>query len=138
MAETLTGPGTTPGRFVKGYLMGKRILIVNDDLDVLRNFKLLLDTMGMEAVTMVDPEQALDAVATQSFNLIVVDYQMEGMNGLEFAAKAKERTKTRIAIWSAFADSELKKRAFVSGIPYVINKDGDVDVILKQITQLVQ
>ena len=136
--EKITGPGIALGRLVKGFLMGKRILIVNDDLDILGNFKLLLETMGIEAVTMIDPEQALDAVTTQTFDLIVVDYRMEGMNGLEFAAKAKERTKTRIAIWSAFADSELKKRAFVSGIPYVINKDGDVDVILKQVTQLVQ
>jgi CheY-like chemotaxis protein len=65
----------------------RRILIVDDDPDLLR---LLEDSIGLccagcEVVRASDGRAALEQLERQPFDLILTDYQMPGMNGLELA-----------------------------------------------------
>ena len=66
----------------------RRILIVDDDPDLLR---LLEDSIGLycaecEVVRASDGYAALEHLGRQPFDLILTDYQMPGMNGLELAS----------------------------------------------------
>ena len=66
----------------------RRILIVDDDPDLLR---LLADSIGLccaecEVVRASDGRAALEQLEGQPFDLILTDYQMPGMNGLELAS----------------------------------------------------
>ncbi len=60
-------------------------LVIDDDLDVLKTFKKLLGSMGVEQVTeATSAERALEIVRQQKFAVIVADYRLGGMNGVEF------------------------------------------------------
>lgn len=66
----------------------RRILIVDDNPDHLR---LLEDSIGLycaecEVVSASDGYAALEQLERQPFDLILTDYQMPGMNGLELAS----------------------------------------------------
>lgn len=68
-----------------------KILVVDDDPNVLSTFKSLLEFDGHEVQTVDGGEAALALLEQGVFDLIITDYAMPGMNGDEFAAHVKAR-----------------------------------------------
>lgn len=82
------------------------ILVVDDDPDMLLNMKHILKNYQVETAT--SPVQALDLLSKKNFHIILSDYQMPEMNGVEFLKKSLEfRPQTKRVIVTAF--SELMK-----------------------------
>lgn len=63
--------------------MRGKILVVDDDRNVLDVFMQLLDMEGFEAFEAADGMQALEIARKQKPDLIVLDMMMPGMNGLD-------------------------------------------------------
>jgi CheY-like chemotaxis protein len=63
-----------------------RVLIVDDDLSVLKSLELLLGD-DCEVQCCSDPRLALDAARATVFDVIVTDYKMPHLTGGEFAAQ---------------------------------------------------
>jgi CheY-like chemotaxis protein len=68
---------------------GKRILLVDDDPGALESIKLLLRIDRHIITEAKDGREALDRLAQQHFDLVVLDYFMPGMRGDELAANLK-------------------------------------------------
>lgn len=68
----------------------KRILIVDDEEIVLVALRETLRREGYGVVTCSTPEKALEIVRTEVFSVIISDFQMPGMTGLDFLAQAKQ------------------------------------------------
>jgi CheY-like chemotaxis protein len=66
----------------------RRILIVDDEPDFLRllEHSIALSCEGCEVVPVSNGYAALEQLERQPFDLILTDYQMPGMNGLELAS----------------------------------------------------
>ena len=82
-----------PGPLDVGRRKG-RILIVEDDPDVLATIDLLLRSEGHRTLTAADGPTALDVVAASSVppDLVIADYNLpNGMNGFEVAAEVGRR-----------------------------------------------
>ena len=62
-----------------------RILIVDDDSRFRRTLHLALDSHGYEVIDAADGEEALRFVAAGAPDLIVLDWQMPGMDGIRRA-----------------------------------------------------
>src|ERR1041385_1190555 len=104
--------------------MPKRILIVNDDDLYLEIAKKTLDKEGHQTVISTEPREAERLATTSIFDLILIDYKMVGMNGLEFYRLIRGRARARIAILTGFKDDPtLVSEAAKEGIKYVISKD---------------
>ena len=64
---------------------GRRVLVVDDD-EVNRLVATgLLEAAGAQVVTAGDGESAVDLVRTETFDLVLLDYEMPGLNGAETA-----------------------------------------------------
>jgi two-component system NtrC family response regulator len=69
----------------------KTILFV-DDHQVLANLSCeILEMQGYGAVSAYDGADALRKLEQDDFDVVVTDYRMEGMNGLELARKIHEK-----------------------------------------------
>ena len=62
--------------------MGKRILIVDDDPDLVEAVSMLLEAEGMEPLAAYGGEEGLEAARTQNPDLIVLDIMMPDKDGL--------------------------------------------------------
>ena len=116
----------------------KKILYVDDEVMNLFLFENLL-AQNFEIVTTKSPEKGLEILETDdSFDLIISDMKMPGMNGLEFIKKAQEFYKTcpynilsgyhkipeiEEALESGLICSYLQKPFEVEEITASINKD---------------
>lgn len=66
------------------------ILLVDDDRNYLYLLGVILESKDLEVSKAVNGFEALELLRTARFDLIITDYRMPRMNGIELAAKAKE------------------------------------------------
>lgn len=61
--------------------MGKRILIVEDDPEMINLGSLLLEKAGYEVLTALGGNAALDVLRTEPVDLVLLDIMMAGLDG---------------------------------------------------------
>lgn len=66
-----------------------RVLVVDDDPQVLKLLRLNLEMEGYDVVSAADGNQALDAVANHSPDLIICDVMMPGIDGFEVVRRIR-------------------------------------------------
>lgn len=70
------------------------ILIVDDEAHIRHVVKLKLVKAGFDVITAEDGEEALDLAMKQQPDLIITDYQMPFMSGLELCIELKQHPRT--------------------------------------------
>lgn len=101
------------------------ILIVEDNLVNLKLVKVLLTIEGYEVHTATDAYEALKILKDFHPQLILMDLQLPGMDGLELTRKLKERKKTSkiiIIAMTAYAMKGDKEKALAAGCDGYIAK----------------
>jgi len=96
----------------------KRILFVEDDEMSRDVISTRLLRSGYDVTMVESGQKALDVVATQTFDLIILDMSMPGLTGWETAAKLKASPATAsipILALSAHAMSMDRKKALDAG-----------------------
>jgi PAS domain S-box-containing protein len=118
-AESKPGEGTTirvrlplaasaPSRS-PGAIARKRVLVVDDDARVRSLLASLLATDGHAVVAAASGEEALELLAREgdALDLVVTDYLMPGMSGLEVARAARARSaRIGLVVVSGFCGDE--------------------------------
>ena len=67
-----------------------RILVVDDDKDVATSIVRALEVLGHSAVTCGHAQEAFEVMGRQSFDLLLVDYRMPEMTGLDLVTLLRE------------------------------------------------
>lgn len=75
--------------------MSKKIVIADDEAHILHVVCMKLRNAGYEVVTAVDGEEALDLCEAECPDLLITDYQMPYMDGLELCDALRESDATR-------------------------------------------
>jgi len=65
----------------------KTILAVDDEAHILHVVSLKLSNAGFNVLTANDAEEALELAASSNVDLLITDFQMPGMSGLDLARK---------------------------------------------------
>lgn len=60
-----------------------RILIVEDEANIVESLSFILRRAGFDVDTVVDGAEALDLVRRQSFSAVILDIMLPGMNGFD-------------------------------------------------------
>ena len=87
------------------------ILVIDDDARVLASFKGLFEMLlPIEVATAESGAAGLDLLQRRSVRLVIVDFRMPGMNGLEFIQRARELApELPYYLFTAYASEELKR-----------------------------
>jgi FixJ family two-component response regulator len=80
---------------------GRRILVVDDNVDAAESIAVLLRMEGHEVKTVTDGRQALACSQVVSPSAVVLDIGLPGMNGYEVARRLREMPETRRALFIA-------------------------------------
>ena len=119
--------------------MAKKILIADDEPHILYVLKLKLSNAGYEIVTAMDGEEALELCQTEHPDLVITDYEMPIMTGLEMARKlhANEQFKSVpvLMLTARGFDIEAEEMA-AAGIAGVMSKPFGPREVLGKVQQL--
>jgi two-component system, OmpR family, response regulator ChvI len=73
-----------------GVAMRRKILLVDDESDVVSTFQMILEMNGFEVEAYTSPISALSNFRPDEFGLLILDIRMPVMNGFELFKKIKE------------------------------------------------
>ncbi len=100
----------------------KKILVVDDDPDIVRLLTAALREAGYTPLTAVSAIEGLRTLFNERPNLILLDVMMPGMDGWEMAARVRELSDVPLIMVSA-KDAEVDKlRGFNLGIDDYVTK----------------
>ncbi len=73
----------------------KRVLVADDEVHILEVVSYKLRNAGLEVLTASDGQEALELARAEHPDLLIVDYQMPGLNGLEVCLRLREESQKR-------------------------------------------
>ncbi len=98
--------------------MKRQILIVDDEIGALTLIGIMLERGGFQVIKARDADAALNILADQAPDLIILDVMMPGMDGIELCTVIRGRDgfrRTPILILSARGDAESIIRGIEAG-----------------------
>ena len=102
-----------------------RVLHVDDEVSQLDYTKAFLEqadeTLHVESVA--SPEEALEQLGSESFDCVVSDFQMPGLDGIELARRIRETSDIPFIIYTGRGSEEVAEAAFTVGIDDYIRKE---------------
>lgn len=103
----------------------RRVLLIDDDVSVLKISTFMLERIGYKVSAYDNPLAALDAVRNDptAFQIVITDYNMPVMPGLEIAAAVRKLAPgLPVAVTSGFVDDQLRIGAAREGVAELISK----------------
>ncbi|HEX5175903.1 MAG TPA: response regulator transcription factor [Chthoniobacteraceae bacterium] len=114
-----------------------RVLIIEDELHLARHITRALFRSGHEATAIHDGPKGLQAALEQRPDILVLDLNLPGMDGLEILARLKkEQSSSRIIILTARGDVASRIKGLKAGADDYLPKPFSMDELLVRIDAL--
>lgn len=75
--------------------MNQRVVVADDEAHIRNVVSMKLRNAGFEVLTAMDGEEAMELCAAEGPDLLITDYQMPYMSGLELCQELRSRDETR-------------------------------------------
>lgn len=114
----------------------KKILIVDDSITVRQMERKLLEKHGYKVELAVDGMDAWNAVITADYDLVITDFDMPRMNGIELIEKIRNHPKLKllpIIIMSEKKQKQDQLKGFEVGANYYLSKSSFQEHTLLQL-----
>ena len=119
-----------------------RILLVDDEVDVISVFKMILEMNGYEVDTYTDPKNALDNFKPNLYGLLLLDIRMPTMNGFELYKKMRNiDNRAKVCFITAFEDyREEFKESFpmLDEFKYFIRKPKAIEDLVNHVATILE
>lgn len=99
-----------------------RILVCDDEVQILRALRVILRDAGFEALPASDGEEALDVAAVQHPDAAIIDLVLPDLDGVEVCRRLREWSQMPIIVLSAVGDEDAKVRALAAGADDYVTK----------------
>ncbi|MBC8470849.1 MAG: response regulator transcription factor [Planctomycetes bacterium] len=110
--------------------MRPKILIVDDDISIIKFVKANLEANGYETSIACDGKEALDTVARELPTLVLLDIMMPTVDGYEVCRQLREWAQVPVIMLSALCDEEDKVRCLDLGADDYLCKPFGLDELL--------
>ena len=117
------------------------ILVVDDNLQNIELMQAYLEPKGYKTVTATGGQQALDLLAEQPIDIILLDIMMPGMNGFEVTRRVRENAVLKllpIILITALRETKERVEGIDAGCDDFITKPVDKNELLSRVKSLLK
>ncbi len=121
--------------------MNEKILIVDDEKDILRILNSILTKEGFEVRNACEGNEAIEIFKAEHFDLVITDIRMPGMDGIEVLKKVKALDKDiEVIILTGFATMDNAIEALRDGraFDYLTKPLDDVDALIMTVNKALE
>lgn len=116
--------------------MRARILVVDDEEDLCRLFTERLRPEGFQVTTARSAREAMALLEQEPRDLIVLDLDMPGMDGLESLRRIRERAwEVKVVVLTAYGTAQRVREVMALGVREFIGKPFDLDRLLRIVAE---
>ncbi len=117
---------------------GARVLVVDDEPQIRRSLQVNLEGKGYQVLTAEDGEQAVQVMAHQPPDVIVMDLLLPGIDGIELTRRLRKDSAVPIIFLSAIGEEQKKIDALEAGADDYVTKPFSVDELLARIKSVLR
>jgi two-component system KDP operon response regulator KdpE len=101
---------------------GRHVLVVDDEPQIRRALRLVLRANGYEVTEVGAGEAAIDALASSTFDLLILDLMLPDLDGVEVCRRVRQWSALPVVVLSAYGEEEIKVRALDEGADDFVTK----------------
>lgn len=120
--------------------MSKKIIAADDEAHILHIVSMKLRNAGFEVITAMDGEEALELCRSEKPDMLITDYQMPYMSGLELcmALREEQETKDIVALMLTARGFDIEPEEMAAaGIAAVLAKPFSPREVLSKVMDLI-
>ena len=121
--------------------MSERILVIDDDPDIVQFVKMNLELEGYEVESATGGAEALKILSEEDFDLVLLDVMMPEIDGFTVCRRIKEEPRTKeipVIFLTAKGGGEALAEGFESGAIMYINKPFTANKLLTIVTTMLE
>ena len=121
--------------------MAKRILVVDDDENILSLERTILEQKGFDVTTAAGGAEALKVLGEEDFDLVLLDVMMPEIDGFTVCRRIKDEPRTReipVIFLTAKGGGEALAEGFESGAIMYINKPFTANKLLTIVNTMLE
>ncbi len=116
--------------------MSEKVLLVDDEKDFLDIMSERMQDRGMTVKTADSADKALAMLENESFDAIVMDFKMPGMDGIQALKNIKnQKPELQIILLTGYATVEKTVEAMKIGATDLLEKPADLEALAAKIKQ---
>ncbi len=114
--------------------MAEKVLLVDDEKEFVEGLAERMKLRGMDVKACVNPQEALNKVDEESYDAIILDLQMPGIDGIEVLKQIKKsKPEIQVILLSGHATVERGIEAMKLGAMDFIEKPADINILTDKI-----
>ena len=114
-----------------------KVLVVDDQRSIRLTLSAILESRGCDVTEVEDGYRAIDAAAEDSFDLILMDIKMPGINGVQtFREIRKTSPETLVVMMTGYAVQNLVDTAIEEGALSIIYKPFEMEEVFKLVDSI--
>lgn len=110
-----------------------RILIVDDEVQIIRVLSMACAAQGYRVKSASDGESALNVLKNWSADLVITDLSMPNMDGVELCRAIRDQSNVPILVLSVRNQEKIKVEALDAGADDYVTKPFQIDELLARI-----
>ncbi|MEO0402690.1 MAG: response regulator [Pseudomonadota bacterium] len=121
--------------------MGKHVLLVEDEVNILEAIRFLLSREGWQVDTHSDGATAVEKIQSMRPDLVVLDYMLPGKNGLDILTELRENpdfARLPVLMLTARGQSRDREQAEKAGVSRFMTKPFSNTEVMTAVRDLVQ
>lgn len=117
----------------------KKILIIDDEIDIVNILEDLFKARGFEVAKAIRGSMGLDLAFKMKPDVVILDLRMPGLDGESALREIKERLpETKVLVFTAWTGTETRTRVLSKGADMFVEKPGDFEDLKDKVTQLLE
>lgn len=122
----------------KGNKTIGRLLITDDEKWICESLKLLFSRKGLEVNTALAGQEALNLLKTQTVDLVILDFNLPDMNGLDVLAGIKKiNPDIPVIFMTGYGSETISIKAFKLGIADYFIKPFDPKALVERVIEII-
>jgi two-component system response regulator ResD len=123
---------------MEGIQMEQKILVVDDDKEIVGAIKKRLEMEDYEIITAYDGLEAMDILMEQEVQLLIIDVMMPKMDGWEVCREIRKNSKVPIIMLTARSDERDELLGFDLGVDEYISKPFSPKILVARVEAILR
>ena len=124
------------GLFSRVVKMSEKVLLVDDEQDLLETMAERMRLLGIDVSTTTSPWDAIKKVGMEPYDVIVIDFMMPGMDGLNaLKLLKKQNPELQVILLTGHTTLKLCTEALELGALDIMEKPPDLKVLIEKIKE---